>query len=274
MDTSDTTGPGISASCVIPAWNASSTIERALASVLATPGIGEVIVVDDGSSDNTGSKVEALAPTAPLPVRLIRQDNAGPAAARNTGMQAVEHDWVTFLDADDEMMPEAITGKATFLATCPDPCRVDAVHGSFIRGDTGATEQFAESTIRVDPDGIGRASNTTRGFPGGVVSYIFRRAPLQATGGFSPELTMYEDFELILRFIAQGARVVGCNVPGFHRHYTPGSLTRGSALTKRLRIERQFLDMAARDQLMSHTEITRRRLRNRARQLFHAATGR
>jgi len=263
----------VSASCVIPAYNAAETIGRALESVFRTPGIKEVIVVDDGSSDDTAARVEALARNAPLPVRLIRQKNAGASTARNVGMAAVSESsyWITFLDADDEMLTEAITSKSAHLASCPDPESVDAVHGSFLRGGgERANQEFAETRDRVDPDGIGRVG----GFPGGVPSYIFRREPLLITGGFRAELNMFEDFELVLRFIAKGARVVGCNVPGFHRNYTVGSLSRGAALPKRLRIERQFLSIAARDGLMSQSEITRRRLRNRARQLFHAVMGR
>lgn len=260
----------LSASCVIPAWNASRTVVRAVQSVVATPGIYEVIVVDDGSTDDTAAKVTEIAATAAIPVQLIQQENAGASAARNTGMQVAGLDWITFLDADDEMLPVSITSKAAHLATCPDPETVDAVHGSFMRGDTGAAGQFATTRDHVDPDRIGRAG----GFPGGVVSYVFRTTPLQSTGGFRAELTMFEDFELILRFIAGGARVVGCTTPGFHRHYTPGSLSRGTALAERLRIERQFLAIATHDQLMSRTEITHRLLRNRTRQVFQAMTGR
>lgn len=267
MSTSNET---IRASGVIPAWNASGTIERALRSMLATPGIGEVIVVDDGSSDDTGARAEVITKAAPIPVRLIRQENAGAAAARNTGIQAVSLDWVAFLDADDEMLSEAIISKATHLAACHDPETIDAVYGSFVRSDTGTTPQFAQTQSHVHPDGIGRPG----GIPGGVHSYIFRRAPLLATGGFRAELPMFEDFELILRFIAQGSRVVGCNAPGFHRHYTQNSLSRGCAVPKRLQIERQFLAIATREDLMSKTEIARRLLRNRARQLYHIVTSR
>lgn len=255
----------ISASCVIPAWNAAETIDRALGSVLTTPGIGEVIVVDDGSLDDTSERVEAIARTSRIPLQLIRQKNEGASSARNTGMRAVSLDWLTFLDADDEMLPGSIIDKAMHLATCRNPDTVDAVHGSFVRGDTGATVQFAESKTQVCPDGIGRPT----GFPGGVVSYIFRRAPLLATGGFRQELQMFEDFELVLRFISLGSRVVGCGAPGFHRHYTQNSLSRGSAVQKRLKIERQFLGIAARDNLMSKNEIARRLLRNRSQQLYH-----
>lgn len=265
------TDPKISASCVIPAFNAAETIGRALDSVLRTPGIGEVIVIDDGSTDDTALRVEVLAQDAIIPVRLIRQKNAGVSAARNTGMAAASEglDWITFLDADDEMLPKAITSKYDFLAGCPDPDGVDAVHGSFVRGDSGDVGHFAETMARVDPDGIGRAG----GLPGGVVSYIFRREALLASGGFRAELTMFEDFELILRLIASDARVIGCSVPGFRRHYIPNSLTRGTAPGKRLRIERQFLDIAAQDRLMSRKEIMRRLLRNRVRQLYHIVTG-
>jgi len=269
----DATGYCVSASCVIPAWNAVDTIERALASVIETPGIGEVIVVDDGSQDETSVRVKVMAKSSHIPIRLLRQENAGASGARNTGLQAVTLDWVTFLDADDEMLPEAITAKAEHLATCPEPERIDAVHGSFVRGDTGRTGQFSTTQDRVTPDGIGRAGNTRTGFPGGVVSYLFRTRALKSTHGFRTELTMFEDFELILRFIASGARVVGCATPGFYRHYTEGSLTRGTALENRLNFERQFLSIAARDHLMSRREIGRRLLRNRARQIFHSATG-
>lgn len=258
------------ASCVIPAFEAEATIGRAVRSVLATPGIAEVVVVDDGSRDATGARVEAIAAGAARPVRLIRQENAGAGAARNAGMAAATGDWIAFLDADDEMLPEAITSKAAHLARCPDPETVGAVHGSFIRGDTGSVQPFATSLERVDADGIGRAG----GIPGGVVSYLFRREALMATGGFRTDLAMFEDFELLLRLIAGGARVVGCDVPGFRRHYVPGSLSRGTVMPRRLAIERDFLRIAAEGRLMSGGEILRRRLRNRARDLVFRLAGR
>ncbi|MDC1348415.1 glycosyltransferase family 2 protein [Amylibacter sp.] len=262
----------IYASCVIPCYNAAETIHRALDSVLRTPGIGEVIVIDDGSSDDTALRVEALAQDATIPMRLIKQKNGGASAARNTGIAAASEglDWITFLDADDEMLPEAITSKQDLLSGCADPNDVDAVYGSYMRSDSGNVEHFAETMNLVDPDSI----CLTGGFPGHVASYIFRRETLLASGGFRTELIMFEDIELILRLIADGARVIGCNIPGFNRHYIPNSLTRGCAGGKRLRIERQFLDIATKDQLMSRPEIFRRHLLNRTKQLFYFLTGR
>lgn len=256
-------------SCVIPAYNAEETIERALSSILATPGIAEIIVVDDGSRDGTSERVRKIAAASSVPIELIRQENRGASAARNTGMQAAGCDWIAFFDADDEMLPEAISSKAAHLAKCSNPEQVGSVYGSFVHSNTLQTARFTVTYDRVDTDVIGRPG----GFPGGIVSHIFRRKQLAMIDGFRTELRMYEDFELLLRFIAGGARVVGCGVPGFHRHYIPGSLTRGASLEERLECERHFLHIARRDNLLSRGETVRRLVRNRARQAFLAVTG-
>lgn len=87
---------------VVPAWNAEATIRRAVLSVLGqTLRDLEVVVVDDASTDGTGSVVEALAAADPR-VRLIRLDrNGGPSTARNAGIGAARGAWIALLDADD-----------------------------------------------------------------------------------------------------------------------------------------------------------------------------
>ena len=101
---------------------------------------------------DTALRVEALAQDAVIPVRLIQQKNGGASAARNTGIDAASEglDWIIFLDADDEMLPEAITSKQDFLAGSADPDVVDAVYGSYMRSDSGNVEHFAETMNLVD----------------------------------------------------------------------------------------------------------------------------
>jgi hypothetical protein len=119
-------------SVVIPLYNKGKYVERALTSVLAqTFSPLEIIVVDDGSSDDGPEKV--LKFSSPK-ITLIRQENRGPGAARNAGLAIAKGKYIAFLDADDEWMPsflerglsmiesEAIGTSAvwTGFLICPD----------------------------------------------------------------------------------------------------------------------------------------------------------
>ena len=99
------TGAGPSVSVIIPAYNAADTLAETLASVVAQtwPNV-EVLVVDDGSTDATADIVEMIAEQHHQ-VRLIRQTNAGVAAARNAGLREARGDLVAPLDADDLWHP-------------------------------------------------------------------------------------------------------------------------------------------------------------------------
>ncbi|MHC4160347.1 MAG: glycosyltransferase family 2 protein, partial [Planctomycetota bacterium] len=92
-------------SVVIPAFNAGQFIRRTVDSILAqTYSDYEIIVVDDGSTDNTADVVRSYGPK----VRYIYQQNAGDGPARNTGITAAEGDWIAFLDHDDEWLPKKL----------------------------------------------------------------------------------------------------------------------------------------------------------------------
>ena len=112
-------------SVVIPAYNRARTIAKAIVSVQAqTFTDWEIIVVDDGSKDETCSIVERLAHADPR-IRLLRhQQNKRAQAARNTGIKAAKGEWISFLDSDDEYLPESI--KSRFEVAQRD--RVSVVH--------------------------------------------------------------------------------------------------------------------------------------------------
>lgn len=102
--------PSISA--VIPAYNSSSCIGDALTSILAqTLPVDEIIVVDDGSSDDT-AEVAARYPKT----RVIRQKNAGQAAARNHGILEARGEWIALLDHDDRWVPEKTRVQVSAIA--------------------------------------------------------------------------------------------------------------------------------------------------------------
>jgi glycosyltransferase involved in cell wall biosynthesis len=105
-------------SVVIPLYNKGPYVRRAIESVLnQTYTDFELVVVDDGSTDGGDQIVEGF--TDPR-ICLIRQKNAGAATARNTGIQAVQGEWVAFLDADDIWLPHNLSMQMKLLDAHPD----------------------------------------------------------------------------------------------------------------------------------------------------------
>ena len=113
---SDTTHAPPTVSVVIPAFNAQRTIMRAIESVTAqTFHDYEIIVVDDGSSDHTSRVLEQAGLTEQKNFHLLRQENQGPAIARNTGIAKATGQYISFLDRDDCWMPHHLSRSVQLL---------------------------------------------------------------------------------------------------------------------------------------------------------------
>lgn len=96
-------------SYVMPCHDGAGGLAAAAESVLSQLGPGdELIVVDDGSVDSTSSVLASLRDTWGERLRALRQENAGPAAARNRGLAEAGGDWIAFLDCDDALLPGAV----------------------------------------------------------------------------------------------------------------------------------------------------------------------
>ncbi len=109
------TGPLVS--CIVPVFNGEAYLGEALDSILAqTWRPLEIIVVDDGSTDGSAALAEAYGAV----VRVIKQANAGCAAARNAGLAAATGDFVAFLDADDVWHPEKLNRQMARFEARPD----------------------------------------------------------------------------------------------------------------------------------------------------------
>lgn len=115
-------------SVIIPLYNKADSIAKALNSVLAqTYQDFEVVVVDDGSTDDGAAIVKQC--TDPR-IRLIRQANAGVSAARNRGIAEAKGEYVAFLDADDEWMPEFLEEIVILQREFPE-CKAQATNYIF-----------------------------------------------------------------------------------------------------------------------------------------------
>jgi glycosyltransferase involved in cell wall biosynthesis len=124
-------------SVVIPSYNYAHLLPRALDSVLSQWSEGiELIVVDDGSTDNTAHWLQSKA-TQDLRVQALIQPNAGAAAARNAGIAAAKGEFVLPLDADDELCPGALTALLGALIEQPQAGVIIGGHVSvFATGET------------------------------------------------------------------------------------------------------------------------------------------
>src|SRR5829696_17619 len=177
-------------SVVIPCYNQAHFLGEAIESVLdqSYPNF-EIIVVDDGSPDDT-SEVAGRYPE----VSLVRQENRGLSGARNAGLARSEGEYVVFLDADDRLLPEALETHLEHLEAHPEcafasgPCRRIAADGSPLPTPLQRHIEGDHYLVLLHRCYI---------WPPAVV--MFRRAILETVGGFDTSLCPAEDHEMYLR---------------------------------------------------------------------------
>ena len=139
----DESAPSISV--VIPCYNAAAFLRATIESILGqTQPVLEVIVVDDGSTDDSANIAESFGP----PVRVIRQPNQGESAARNRGIEAAAGEWVAFLDADDLWLPTKVELQAEAIRSAP--ADVVCVTGDFLLFGEGQEERLCSLPARYD----------------------------------------------------------------------------------------------------------------------------
>jgi glycosyltransferase involved in cell wall biosynthesis len=192
-------------SVVIPTYNRANYVKKAVESVLAQDYTDrEIIVVDDGSTDDTMGVLKAYAGR----IRVIRQDNAGPSAARNTGIEAAYGLWVAFLDSDDEWSPRKLSVQMRDLARRPDLC-AHFTNVSFVDGDTAPVNLF---DVRGFDGRRGQDSVLDRPLTCvlddeivALPSFVAKREVLIEAGLFDRRLTIAEDRDLLMRVALRGA---------------------------------------------------------------------
>jgi len=246
-------------SAIIPTYNSEKTLEDAILSVSnsAYPLL-EIIIIDDGSNTQDAKFiVESLNKKINISIIYIRQDNLGPSSARNRGINIARGDWIAFLDSDDLMLVDCIQSKLDHFYCCNDKPNIGAIYGSFIWSSTNQTQMFQKSYLPVSRNHVGIMGKV----PGGAPAYIFKKDALLNINGFDESLTFNEDFDILLRLIKDGYKIVGTDKPGFIRTVSENSLTRASTI-RSLRGSRIFLKKAYKEKLLSNFEIFKRLIIN------------
>lgn len=180
-------------SVMMPVYNHAAYVGAAIESVLAqTFRDWELVVVDDGSTDESGAIVDGYAAKDPRIV-AIHQTNGGEGAARNRALAAARAPWITFLDSDDLWYPETLRHYADFIAAHPeatflygtrhrlnDDGSVEKPPGEFQDRVTGAAELFGRMHLS-------------------CLCVCFRKELADRAGGYDVRLRTGTDYDLYLR---------------------------------------------------------------------------
>ncbi|MDP9201090.1 MAG: glycosyltransferase [Gemmatimonadota bacterium] len=203
-------------SLIVPTYNCAPYLVEAIESVLnQTYKAAEIIVVDDGSTDNTEEVLKSYVEKGF--VRYIRQNKQGPGSARNVGIRSATGDYIAFLDADDALTENSLGARVALLQAFPQMSFVfsDYFHQDQESSDVVAVlkkERFLEKFA-------GLASNTSNGrlfssasfddvfdipFFAHANTVLVRRATLDKVGLFRTDIVTGEDTDMWLRLAKNG----------------------------------------------------------------------
>ena len=197
---------------IVPAYNAAATVGRAIGSVSAqTTHSFEVIAIDDGSRDATPELLGAVAEGDPR-IRVVRQENAGPSAARNAAITRARGALLTFLDSDDLLMPRYLETMEEVLKRNPRAGLAhtrawvldEAAGGGRVRRGIWPPEGYVTGS-QDDPEDpvLALASGN---YVGAVQTA--RLEAVERAGGLDDGLRQAEDYDLWLRIAIAGFQIV------------------------------------------------------------------
>jgi glycosyltransferase involved in cell wall biosynthesis len=212
-------------SVIVPTYNRAGLIGASVASLLAETEVDfEVVVVDDGSTDDTPARLATI--TDPR-VRVIGVPHGGVAAARNAGVAASAGRYVAFHDSDDEALPGRLARPAALLAARPELGLV-IMNGCFLPPDDGGGVDEPWIKPEVTHTLVGRTIGVAEVFRwnlGQLQGMCFTRAALDAVGPFDASFRILDDLDLVLRVAARFPAVF-VDEPVFRYRRHPGGLAR------------------------------------------------
>lgn len=247
-------------SIIIPCYRQGRWLSQAIESCLGqTHRLLEVIVVNDGSDDDTAKVCECYADR----IRYLHQANAGLSAARNFGFAASRGSFILALDADDALHPEAVTRLMTAASTTPP--RIAMMGWKSFQNDV------SEPAAEILPTTIDLIPSLLRNNPGPPHTFLSPRSTLTTVGGWDKALRGVADWDCWFRQLFAGADLAGVPFVGAYYRQSPGQMSRDElAMTADLRLASDKLYQLAKthpDRLRSwhlDPEATVREFRNRA----------
>lgn len=221
---------------IIAAYNAETTLARAVRSALAQANVTEVYIVDDASSDNTRSVAESLRKANDRVKLHVSARNIGPSAARNIAIAQTSAPWITVLDSDDYMLDGRLAAlhrhsdSADFIADALIRVVGDVLPPSIDLNLFPAALCFTDFVL-------GNLGSKTGPLDLGYLKPLFRRAFVAQHGlRYREDMRLGEDYELYARALALGARFLTCAPAGYISVERAGSLSKDHSETDLLRL--------------------------------------
>lgn len=228
--------PPVSVTVVIPVFNGAAWVADAIHSVLAQPAsLCRVVAVDDGSTDDTPRVLAGFG----AGIDVVRQENGGLSAARNTGIRRSDGELLIFLDADDLLPPGYVEA---FVAAASEAPEASVFHCGWRGTDfNGRVLYSTDQPLPLDADPFHVLLST--GSPAISALCVRRRAVLR-TGWFDETLRMQEDWDYWLRLALAGETFRAVHAPPFIVRRRPSSMSDAAgsrlALTGMTVVERHF----------------------------------
>jgi glycosyltransferase involved in cell wall biosynthesis len=212
----------IRVSIIIPTYNSARYLPQALESVFSQNYTAyELIVVDDGSTDDTAVILQPYRDH----ITLIQQENTGSAAARNRGLALAHGEYVLFLDADDLLLPGKLTAQVAFLDEQPD---LGSVHSGW-----RLINEQGQAIKDIEPWHNAPHLDLITWLiwkPVKLGAMLFRRHWLEKVNGLDPALRQSHDVDLMLRLALAGCQMAWMKRPTLCYRYYPHSTMRRGAL--------------------------------------------
>jgi glycosyltransferase involved in cell wall biosynthesis len=195
-------GPPASVSVVIPTYNCADLLPRAIESAYAqtNPPL-EVVVINDGCTDDTDEVVRALAPRLPSTFRYEVKPNGGEASARNAGVKLATGDYIAFLDQDDIWMPNKLEHQ---MALFEDDCSLTFAFTAMTRISSEGREVVRQQAWESRPEAV--LGQLLIGCCITPSTVVVRRAALEAVGMFDESLWLGCDWDMWFRLVLAGHR--------------------------------------------------------------------
>lgn len=192
-------------SVLIPTYNRADYIEECLDSILnqTVPPL-EIIVIDDGSEDDTAQRLESYKDR----IIYLHKENGGKPSALNLALTQVRGDYIWLFDDDDVALPDAIEKRQQYLDSHPD---IDFVFTSHYWGKDGASRKIERGELYVLPQALKHSvlPELLKGCCFTLQSVMARKGAYQTAGPFDEALVSSEDYDMLIRmaYLLQGAAI-------------------------------------------------------------------